>query len=141
MCTKSQACRNRTAKEKQLLEYKRAKLPPKATVALCKRIMRFTDEDLDNMAEEEMDQPCKRGERCPQENFGNHSKVCKIKMIGLNHRKPGQSWHEAVLEQEEFNTNPKHYGGHKDQFANRYNYEDSAPFRRKEADSEGTEEE
>ena len=62
-------------------------------------------------------------------------------MAGLNYRKPGQSWHELVMEQEKFNTDPEEYGGYEDQFAHRYNYEDDAPFRRHDSDSEEAAEE
>ena len=49
------------------------------------------------MTDEEMNQPCTRGDRCPQESFGIHSRVCKIEMETLNQRNPGQSWNDLVL--------------------------------------------
>ena len=127
MCIKSQACRDRTAKEKTLMEFKRAKIPTKgANMATINRIMRFDDEEIENMTEEEMDQPCNWGARCPQENYGNHVPKCKVEMDGFNHRAPGQPWKDVAKEQEEFNSNLEDYGArHPDQFGNRYNYNES----------------
>ena len=85
--------------------------------------MQFNDEDLENMTDEEINQPCTRGERCPQENFAVHSKVCKVEMATMSHQKAGQSWNELVLNQERFNNDPEHYGGYEDQYGNRDNYE------------------
>ena len=63
-------------------------------------------------------------------------------MEALNQRNPGQSWNDVVLEQEKFNTDPMNQGGSlQDQYAHRYNYEDNAPFGRKDSDSEEAEEE
>ena len=95
-------------------------------MATINRIMRFDDEEIEKMAEEEMDQPCNWGDRCLQENFGNHAPKCKDEMNGYNHRAPGQPWKYAAMEQEEFNSNLEdHVARHPDQFGNRYNYEDN----------------
>ena len=112
------------------MEFKRARIPAKgANMATINRIMRFDDEEIEKMVEEEMDQPCKWGDRCGQENFGNHAPKCKDEMNGYNHRAPGQPWKDVAMKQEEFNSNP-------DQFGNRYNYEDNGPVGREESDME-----
>ena len=141
MCIKSQACRDRTAKERTLREFKRAKIPTKgANMATINRIMRFDDEEIEKMTEEEMDQPCNWGDRCPQENFGNHAPKCKVEMNGYNHRAPGQPWKDVAMKQEEFNSNLEDHGArYPDQFGNRYNYEDNGPVGREESDMEEAE--
>ena len=102
------------------MEFKRAKIPLKANTVTVNRIMHFDDEEIENMANEEMDQPCNWGARCPQENYGNHVPKCKVEMDGYNHRAPGQLWKELAMEQEEFNSSPGDHGGHHlDQFGNR----------------------
>ena len=123
MCMKSQECRERTGKVRALLEYKRTKLPAKANMVTCNEIMHIDDEELDAMDEEEMNQPCFFGRKCPQEPYGHHTTVCKVEMKGLSHRKPGQTWMECALEQEEFNSNPDNYGeGRHQQYGNQYNF-------------------
>ena len=105
-------------------------------MATINRIMRFDDEEIEKMVEEEMDQPCKWGDRCGQENFGNHAPKCKDEMNGYNHRAPGQPWKDVAMKQEEFNSGPENYGGYPDQFGNRYNYENNGPVGREESDME-----
>ena len=109
------------------MEFKRTKIPAKeANMATVNRIMRFDDEEIEKMTEEEMDQPCKWGDRCLQENFGNHTPKCQLEMDGYNHRAPGQPWRDVVMQQEDFNAGPEDYGAHHvDQFGNRYNYNES----------------
>ena len=124
------------------MEFKRAKIPLKANTVTVNRIMHFDDEEIENMTNEEMDQPCNWGARCPQENYGNHVPKCKVEMDGYNHRAPGQLWKELAMEQEEFNSSPEDHGGHHlDQFGNRYNYEDNGPVGREESDMEEDEQE
>ena len=122
MCMKSQKCRDRTAKVRTLLEYKRQLMPPKVNKLTLNEFMHINEEEVEKMTDGDMDQPCVYGAKCPQQPYGNHTTVCKVEMKGLNYRKPGQTWREAALEQEDFNTNPEAYGGHPDQFANNYNF-------------------
>ena len=85
--------------------------------------MKFTDEDLEAITEEDLQQPCTRGQRCPQENVGLHSRACKVEMEGQSLRPLGQSWDDVVQEQEAFNGNWSEWT-HADQKSNRYNHED-----------------
>ena len=104
-CTKSAKCKERTANESALKDYKRERIPKKATIRQVKEIMKFTDEDLEAITEEDLQQPCTRGQRCPKENFGLHSRACKVEMEGQSLRPLGQSWDDLVQEQEAFNGN------------------------------------
>ena len=97
----------------------------KANTVTVNRILHFNDEDIEKMTEEEMNQPCNWGDKCPQEPFGNHVPKCETEMKERNHRQPGQSWRDMALEQEKFNSRPEKYGAHcQDQFAHRYDLED-----------------
>ena len=117
------------------MEFKRTKLPAKANMVTCNEIMHFDDEELKNMEEEEINQPCHYGSQCPQEPFGNHTPDCEGEMKGLQYRNPGQTWRENALEQEEFNSNPEKYGGDSDQYGNRYNFRNDSD--EEEAEDEG----
>ena len=97
-------------------------MPPKVNKLTLNKFMHINEEEVEKMTDGDMDQPCVYGAKCPQQPYGNHTTVCKVEMKGLNYRKPGQTWREAALEQEDFNTNPEAYGGYPDQFANNYNF-------------------
>ena len=81
MCTKSQACRLRTEKEKTLKKFKAQSIPPKASRAAVDEIMRFTDEDIQMMPPP--NRPCTKGEQCLQQTGGTHSRVCRAQMAEM----------------------------------------------------------
>ena len=124
------------------MDFKRTQIPAKANMMMFNRIMHFEDKDLEQITDEEISQPCTRGDWCPQKSFGIHTRVCRAETEALTKRGAGQLWHERVLEQEELNTDPMDQGGFlEDQYPHRYNYEDYAPFQRKDSDPEEEEQE
>ena len=99
--------------------------------------MNFTEEDLEAITEEDLQQPCTRGEKCPQEDIGLHSRACKVEMELQAQRPLGQSWDDVLQEQEAFNGNQSEWT--LDQKMYRYNHEERGETGRrskKEAESD-----
>jgi hypothetical protein len=107
-CTKSRTCRNRTEKEKTLMAFKKATIPEKATKATVNQIMTYTDEDLEHIT---AFRPCNRGEPCPQQTGGIHSKLCRVEMAKIESLlgqgpDPDKLARELIEEQEQYNQDP-----------------------------------
>ena len=128
MCTKSQACRLRTEKEKTLRKFKAQSIPPKASRAAVDEIMRFTDEDIQMMPPP--NRPCTKGEQCLQQTGGTHSRVCRAQMAEMEAilgnetdlTKPGAA-RQMLEEQEDWNLNRKEEWNIIDQSSNSYDYD------------------
>ena len=141
MCTLSPKCKERTSKIGMLNRYKREEIPKnsKYTIRQAKEIYHFNEEDLENITEEDLEQPCNRGRECPQEDIGIHSRACKIEMKHKAERPLGQTWDDVVQHQEAFNADPSEWIH--DQNKNRYDYEERKDRRRRNRKEESEEEE
>ena len=138
MCTKAPKCKERTSKIQILNRYKRDTVPKKATVRQVKDIYHFDEVDLEAITEDDLQQPCKVGNKCPQEDIGIHSKACRVEMKGQAERPLGQTWDDVVQEQEAFKANPSEWT--LGQNSNRYNHEDRREKGRRSRKDESEEE-
>ena len=108
------------------MAFKKATIPEKATKATVNQIMTYTDEDLEHIT---AFRPCNRGEPCPQQTGGIHSKLCRVEMAKIESLlgqgpDPEKLARELIEEQEQYNQDPMNgfEASHQTRHSYDYNY-------------------